>query len=155
MQETFRPRSVGLWRQCGPWQPPVGVKNLQPPRHILPPHPRPVPRRAPARVKCYLALGAVRGGMARSLQECGQQGPRLHGPAPAPETNSGPDVKAQRTEETEMKLMQLLIAMLFVALSATACNTIHGAGQDIERGGQEIQEASDEVSEEIDEEFDD
>lgn len=54
-----------------------------------------------------------------------------------------------------MKLMQLLIAMLFVALSATACNTIHGAGQDIEKGGQEIQEASDEVSEEIDEEFDD
>lgn len=54
-----------------------------------------------------------------------------------------------------MKLMQLLIAMLFIAMTTTACNTVKGAGKDIERGGEEIQEAADEVSEEIDEEFDD
>ncbi len=40
-------------------------------------------------------------------------------------------------------LMFLLLG--FTCLAATGCNTIHGAGQDIEKAGEEIQEAADEV----------
>lgn len=41
--------------------------------------------------------------------------------------------------------MKKLIAVLFVfasLLSISACNTIHGIGKDIERGGQAIEKAA-------------
>lgn len=43
------------------------------------------------------------------------------------------------------KLVKVLSAILLgVMLTAlTSCNTIEGAGKDIERGGEEIQEAAD------------
>jgi len=40
-----------------------------------------------------------------------------------------------------MKAMTALIAMLF-ALSLTACNTMEGAGKDIERGGEKLQDTA-------------
>lgn len=40
-----------------------------------------------------------------------------------------------------MKSHQFILIMALVAASLTAgCNTMHGAGQDIERGGEKIQE---------------
>lgn len=42
----------------------------------------------------------------------------------------------------------IIVALLFSALlgiSALGCNTIRGAGQDVERGGQGIQNAADDV----------
>ena len=47
--------------------------------------------------------------------------------------------------EITMKLFKqfLALAMITVALtSLTACNTVHGAGKDIERGGEHLQDAS-------------
>ncbi|OZI49356.1 entericidin [Bordetella genomosp. 4] len=42
-----------------------------------------------------------------------------------------------------MKSRQFLVIMALVAASLTAgCNTMHGAGEDIERGGEKIQEQS-------------
>ncbi|MCB1555015.1 MAG: entericidin A/B family lipoprotein [Xanthomonadales bacterium] len=41
-----------------------------------------------------------------------------------------------------------LFRVLFAAVSLcalSACNTIHGAGQDIEKAGEEIQEAADDA----------
>lgn len=40
-----------------------------------------------------------------------------------------------------MKTLILPIILAFAALTG-GCNTIHGAGQDIERGGEKIQEQS-------------
>jgi entericidin B len=47
------------------------------------------------------------------------------------------------TKGTTMKML----AMLFLALSAmlTGCNTIEGAGRDIERGGEEVQDTARDV----------
>ena len=45
-----------------------------------------------------------------------------------------------------MKLFKqfLALAMITVALtSLTACNTVHGAGKDIERGGEKLKDAAD------------
>ncbi len=39
------------------------------------------------------------------------------------------------------KAFVLVLALLAASLSA-GCNTIHGAGKDIERGGEKIQEQS-------------
>lgn len=40
------------------------------------------------------------------------------------------------------KILVLAMALLMTSLAA-GCNTIHGAGKDIERGGQKIQEQAD------------
>jgi len=40
-----------------------------------------------------------------------------------------------------MRPLMATLALLS-ALLLTACNTIHGAGEDIERGGEKIQDAS-------------
>lgn len=37
----------------------------------------------------------------------------------------------------------LLLAYIFISLSITGCNTFYGAGKDIERGGEAIQDAAD------------
>jgi predicted small secreted protein len=37
----------------------------------------------------------------------------------------------------------LLLAYIFISLSLTGCNTFYGAGKDIERGGEAIQDAAD------------
>ena len=36
----------------------------------------------------------------------------------------------------------ILMAALFVASVTAGCNTMHGAGEDIERGGERIQEGA-------------
>lgn len=38
------------------------------------------------------------------------------------------------------KLALLLAALVFSSLSLTACNTIQGAGRDVERAGQKVQD---------------
>ena len=35
------------------------------------------------------------------------------------------------------------VAILSISLILPACNTVHGAGKDIERGGEKIQDAAD------------
>lgn len=40
-------------------------------------------------------------------------------------------------------LFSLLSVLALLTLPLTACNTLEGAGEDIERGGEEIQEAAD------------
>ena len=40
------------------------------------------------------------------------------------------------------KVLTILFVSLF-ALSATACNTVHGAGQDVEDAGEAVQDAAD------------
>ena len=40
-------------------------------------------------------------------------------------------------------MFRTLMAMLLVALFAAGCNTMAGAGKDIERGGEKIQGAAD------------
>ena len=44
----------------------------------------------------------------------------------------------------KQKLCTLLFSMLagIVVLSSAACNTVEGMGEDIERGGEEIQEVA-------------
>jgi predicted small secreted protein len=56
------------------------------------------------------------------------------------DVRSGCFVKTTVLEETDMfaKLLSLFIAALVVA----GCNTIQGAGTDIERGGEKIQDAA-------------
>ncbi len=38
-----------------------------------------------------------------------------------------------------MKKLMAVIALMFAAGVMTGCNTIHGAGKDIERGGEKLQ----------------
>jgi predicted small secreted protein len=40
-----------------------------------------------------------------------------------------------------MKTLSTLI-LLVLAVSSTACNTVHGLGKDIEKGGQAIEKAA-------------
>ncbi|GHA98513.1 entericidin A/B family lipoprotein [Modicisalibacter luteus] len=40
------------------------------------------------------------------------------------------------------KIWTLTFTLLMAATVLTGCNTMEGAGEDIERGGEEIQEAS-------------
>lgn len=42
-----------------------------------------------------------------------------------------------------MKRVMMVMMLVFSTLLAVGCNTIHGAGEDIERGGEKIQEKSD------------
>lgn len=50
---------------------------------------------------------------------------------------------ADFTKENHMtSKLKILVLMLFVASATAGCNTMHGAGQDIERGGEKIQEGA-------------
>jgi predicted small secreted protein len=40
-----------------------------------------------------------------------------------------------------MKMLSALI-LVVLAISSTACNTVHGIGKDIEKGGQAIEKAA-------------
>ena len=40
-----------------------------------------------------------------------------------------------------MKLAALVLSAVFIGLALTGCNTIHGVGKDIEKGGEAIQRA--------------
>ncbi len=42
-----------------------------------------------------------------------------------------------------MKNKAILVVMLAISALVSGCNTMHGAGQDIERGGEKIQGAAD------------
>lgn len=42
-----------------------------------------------------------------------------------------------------MKKRIMVISLLLSILGLTACNTIHGFGQDVERGGEKVQSAAD------------
>ena len=42
-----------------------------------------------------------------------------------------------------IKLMCLALVLVTITVRLVGCNTIEGAGKDIERGGEEIQEAAD------------
>ncbi|MCB1587787.1 MAG: entericidin A/B family lipoprotein [Xanthomonadales bacterium] len=44
---------------------------------------------------------------------------------------------------TTTRQLTAVLALLAAACATTGCNTIHGAGQDIERAGEEIQDAAD------------
>jgi predicted small secreted protein len=41
--------------------------------------------------------------------------------------------------------MQKLIALFLVAVAIAGCNTIQGAGKDIEKGGEAVQDAAESV----------
>ncbi len=41
------------------------------------------------------------------------------------------------------KMMCLGLTMVLIAISLMGCNTMEGAGRDIERGGEEIQDIAD------------
>ena len=45
--------------------------------------------------------------------------------------------------KNSLKTIALLCALLFAATHLSACHTVKGAGKDIERAGEEIQDASD------------
>jgi predicted small secreted protein len=50
----------------------------------------------------------------------------------------------QSTEkETTMKKITMALAILMSALALSACNTMEGAGKDIERAGEKIQDKAD------------
>lgn len=51
-----------------------------------------------------------------------------------------------------MKLVLPSLLALGLIASAAACNTVEGAGQDVEYAGERIQDASDTVEEELDDE---
>ena len=42
------------------------------------------------------------------------------------------------------KLMLLFAAVMFGSISLTACNTIQGAGRDVERAGEKVQQEAQE-----------
>ena len=41
------------------------------------------------------------------------------------------------------KAMLMLAILTSLGLSIAGCNTVHGAGQDVERGGEKMQDAAD------------
>lgn len=41
-----------------------------------------------------------------------------------------------------MKKIGLILGVLLMVLSLTACNTVQGLGKDIEKGGQKIEKAA-------------
>ena len=47
------------------------------------------------------------------------------------------------------KILRILAVLLFSG-SLAACNTVEGAGQDIEQGGEAVSETADDVEDEID-----
>lgn len=42
-----------------------------------------------------------------------------------------------------IKVLSLLFAIVVLELNLTACETVHGAGRDIEHAGESVQEAAD------------
>ena len=44
-------------------------------------------------------------------------------------------------EDKGMKLTTMVLGALFIGLALAGCNTIHGVGKDIEKGGEAIQRA--------------
>lgn len=42
-----------------------------------------------------------------------------------------------------MKKLLMLLVLVFVMMSATSCNMLHGAGEDIEDAGDAISDAAD------------
>jgi predicted small secreted protein len=56
----------------------------------------------------------------------------------------GVDVSANlTTKERSMKNKAILAVLLAIAALSAGCNTVSGAGKDIERGGEKIQGAAD------------
>jgi len=51
--------------------------------------------------------------------------------------------KYKRKEELDMKRITFLTAMMGLGLLTAACNTVEGAGQDIQKGGHAIERAAD------------
>lgn len=49
-----------------------------------------------------------------------------------------------RNDSTGIRLLLALIALAFVLPQLNGCNTMQGAGKDIERAGEEIQEEAEE-----------
>lgn len=49
-----------------------------------------------------------------------------------------------RNDKMPVRLLLILIAAGFVLPQLSGCNTMHGAGQDIERAGEAIQDEADE-----------
>lgn len=49
----------------------------------------------------------------------------------------------------KMYKVGLMLAAVLVAGAALGCNTVRGAGRDIERGGEKIQEGATDVQQEI------
>jgi len=47
-----------------------------------------------------------------------------------------------RCSASSIKALALITTILFGALALSACNTIEGAGKDIERAGEEVQDAA-------------
>ncbi|GAA4854449.1 hypothetical protein GCM10023332_02360 [Luteimonas vadosa] len=57
-----------------------------------------------------------------------------------------PVVHTTRFQESPMKrLISLMLLVLFAASTMTACNTVKGVGKDVEKVGDEMQEAADET----------
>jgi entericidin B len=48
-----------------------------------------------------------------------------------------------------LKLGLAALALVFVAAGAVGCNTVRGAGRDIERGGEAIQEGATQVQQDM------
>jgi predicted small secreted protein len=42
-----------------------------------------------------------------------------------------------------MKTISSLLSILLVTIGLSACNTMHGFGKDVERGGEKVQNAAD------------
>jgi predicted small secreted protein len=51
------------------------------------------------------------------------------------------------------KLLILSLAVLGFSLGAAACNTVRGAGEDVQAAGRGVQNASEEAEEELNKEF--
>lgn len=50
----------------------------------------------------------------------------------------------------ELSTIFRLLAVLLFSAGLAACNTIQGAGEDIEQGGEAVSESAEEVEDEID-----
>ena len=44
--------------------------------------------------------------------------------------------------ETNMKKLLIMLVLLGTVLSVTSCNTMHGAGQDVENAGAAVKDAA-------------
>jgi predicted small secreted protein len=68
--------------------------------------------------------------------------PRPNRRASHPGTTVAPDDAAQSAPTGDMTMTRIIWAVLVAAVLA-GCNTMHGLGQDIERGGEKMQESAD------------
>lgn len=51
----------------------------------------------------------------------------------------------EKQEASMAKKLVFILSMFALVGGLTACNTMHGFGQDVERGGEKIQKSSDDV----------